>query len=104
MREYFTKYMQINDELINHLAKLSKLNYPESEKEKLKADFQQMLNFVDKLQEVDTTDVEPLIHMTQEVNHMRKDQAKSPFSQDETLKNAPKQNGKYFQVPKVVKK
>ena len=96
--------MPINDELIDHLARLSKLTYPESEKEKLKEDFQQMLNFVDKLQEVDTTDIEPLIHMTQEVNHLRIDHAKPPFTQEETLKNAPKQNGSYFQVPKVVKK
>ncbi|MCB0837804.1 MAG: Asp-tRNA(Asn)/Glu-tRNA(Gln) amidotransferase subunit GatC [Bacteroidetes bacterium] len=96
--------MQINDELIDHLAKLSKLNFSEGEKEKMKHDFQQMLDFVDKLQEVNTDDVEPLIHMTKTVNQFRPDQPAQPFTQEEVVKNAPDHDGEHFKVPKVVKK
>ena len=96
--------MEITDELIDHLARLSKLHYSDSEKEKIKADFKQMLDFVDKLQEVDTDEVKPLMHMTQEVNHLREDNPVTPMNQEEVLRNAPSQNGSYFRVPKVVKK
>jgi len=96
--------MKITDELLDKMAHLARLELAGDERESLKADFQKMLNFVDKLQEVDTTGVEPLIHMTQAKNRLRTDEAVLKLDRDEVLKNAPDQNGQYFRVPKVVDK
>ena len=63
-----------------------------------------MLNLVDKLQEVDTTGVEPLIHITQEKNRLRQDEAVLRLDREDVLRIAPNQDGQYFRVPKVVKK
>jgi len=57
-----------------------------------------------KLQEVDTENVEPLIFMTKEVNHLREDIAERTVSQDQALKNAPKKDSDYFRIPKVLNK
>lgn len=96
--------MKITDELLDKLAALSKLTIPDGEKESLRQDFQHMLDFVDKLQEVDTDKVEPLIHVTEEVHRLRADIAQKPLDQEEVLKNAPLKGEGHFRVPKVVKK
>lgn len=96
--------MQITDELLDHLARLSKLSFQEDEKQAVKGEIQRMLEFVDKLQELDTSGVEPLIHMTEEVNQVRDDKPVLQLTPEEVLKNAPKQDGNFFRVPKVVKK
>lgn len=96
--------MQITDELLQKLASLSKLEIPDAEIAHLRGDFQRMLDFIDKLQEVDTRDVSPLIHITDEVNRLRSDEPEAPLSQEDVLQNAPARNGNYFLVPKVVKK
>ncbi len=70
----------------------------------MKKDFQKMLDLVDKLQEVDTTGIEPLIHITQEKNRLRTDEAVLKLDREDVLRNAPNQDGQYFRVPKVVKK
>lgn len=96
--------MKITDELLDKMADLAKLELSGTEREAMKQDFQKMLNLVDKLQEVDTTGVEPLIHITQEKNRFRKDEAVLRLDREEVLRNAPNQDGQYFRVPKVVKK
>jgi aspartyl-tRNA(Asn)/glutamyl-tRNA(Gln) amidotransferase subunit C len=96
--------MEITNDLVKRLAELSKLEFNESELETVKGDLQKMLNFVDKLQEVDTQGVQPLIFMTDEVNKLRADEAKSTVTQQEALKNAPDKDSDYFRVPKVLKK
>ncbi len=96
--------MKITDELLDKIAHLSKLHLSGEERDELKEDFQRMLDFVDKLQEVDTTGVEPLIHMTDAVNRLREDKPQPPLSQEALLKNAPQSDGTHFMVPKVVKK
>ena len=63
-----------------------------------------MLAFIEKLNELDTTNVEPLIYMSDEVNVMREDDVKTEITQDEALKNAPKHDSDYFKVPKVINK
>ena len=96
--------MKITDELLDKIAHLSKLHLSGAEREDLKQDFQRMLDFVDKLQEVDTTGVEPLVHMTDEVNRLREDIPQPPLDRKALLKNAPQTDGAHFMVPKVVKK
>ena len=63
-----------------------------------------MLLFVDKLNELDTSSVEPLIYMTDETNVLREDIMQQNISQKEALKNAPKKDSDYFKVPKMVNK
>ena len=96
--------MQVDDALIEKLAELSMLRFDETEKEEIKADLQKMIGFIDKLQELDTTGVEPLMHMSEEVNILRDDVPGNMLNQEEALKNAPYHNNQYFLVPKVIKK
>ena len=96
--------MEITNELIEKLATLSKLEFEGEQKEKVKNDLQKMLNFVDKLQEINTTGVEPLIFMTDESNKLREDIAIETISQKEALENAPIKDSDYFRVPKVLDK
>jgi aspartyl-tRNA(Asn)/glutamyl-tRNA(Gln) amidotransferase subunit C len=63
----------------------------------------EMIAFVDKLKELDTANVEPLVFMTEETNVLREDVVESPISQAEALKNAPSKDMYYFRVPKVIK-
>lgn len=94
--------MNITDELIDKVAKLCKLEFKGSERAHIIKDFQRMLDFVDQLQEVDTQGVEPLVHMTEEVNHLRQDRAEGSLKQEEALKNSPQPDEAYFRVPKVI--
>lgn len=96
--------MQVDDALIDKLSKLAMLQFNEAEKEEIKEDLEKMIGFVDKLKELDTTGIEPLLHVTQEINVLRDDVPGNMLSREEALKNAPQHNGTYFQVPKVIKK
>lgn len=96
--------MKIDDALIDKLSALAKLEFKGEDKENIKQDLSRMLDFVDKLDEVDTTGVEPLIYMTEEESRMREDVSKETITQEEALKNAPQKDSFYFKVPKVLKK
>ena len=96
--------MQVDDALIEKLAELSMLKFNEAEKEEIKADLQKMIGFIDKLQELDTTGIEPLMHMSDEINVLREDVAGPMLTEEEALKNAPHHDEHYFKVPKVIKK
>jgi aspartyl-tRNA(Asn)/glutamyl-tRNA(Gln) amidotransferase subunit C len=96
--------MQVDDALIEKLAELSMLQFTTEEKEEIKADLQKMIGFIDKLQELDTTGVEPLMHMSDEVNVLREDIVGPMLGEEEALKNAPHHDDHYFKVPKVIKK
>ncbi|HVG13822.1 MAG TPA: Asp-tRNA(Asn)/Glu-tRNA(Gln) amidotransferase subunit GatC [Chitinophagaceae bacterium] len=96
--------MQVDDALIEKLAGLSMLQFEAAEKEEIKADLQKMILFIDKLQELDTTGVEPLMHMSDEVNVLREDIVGNMLSREEAFKNAPHHDSNYFKVPKVIKK
>lgn len=96
--------MEIKDEVIDKLADLSRLKFEGAEKENIKADLVRMLVFVDKLNELDTNGVEPLIYMTNEPLQLRKDEIGEELTQKEALKNAPSKDSDYFKVPKVLNK
>lgn len=96
--------MKITEELIDHIAHLSRLEFEGDKKEAIKADLERITTFMDKLQEVDTEGVEPLIFMTNEVNRLRDDVVEETVSQEEALKNAPKKDSDYFRIPKVLSK
>ena len=95
--------MEINRETLHKLAHLARLNFSsESEKEMLRG-LNDMINWVEKLHEVDTEGVEPLTNMSQEINSWREDEVKADISREQALKNAPKNDGEFFKVPKVLK-
>ncbi len=96
--------VEITDELIKQLAHLSRLHIEDNEIAEYKKDFTSMVQFVEKLNEVDTTGVAPLLHITDTVNVLREDDVQGSCTQEEALKNAPKTDGTYFLVPKVIKK
>jgi aspartyl-tRNA(Asn)/glutamyl-tRNA(Gln) amidotransferase subunit C len=96
--------MQVNDALIDKLSRLAMLEFNDAEKEEIKSDLEKMIGFVDKLKELDTTGIEPLLHMSPQVNSLREDIPANMISHDEALQNAPLTDGKYFKVPKVIKK
>lgn len=90
--------------MVDKLAKLSRLQFNETEKTEIKKDLQRMIGFVEKLNELNLEGVEPLLHMTDEVNVLREDEVKGSVSREEGLKNATGSDGIFFQVPKVIKK
>ena len=94
--------MEIDNEIVDKIASLSKLSFSGEQKEAIKNDMNKMLNFIGKLEEVDTDGVEPLIHMTEDVNVLRADDAVSDITQKEALKNAPNKDSTYFKIPKVL--
>ncbi len=96
--------MEVNDALVDKLAHLSRLQFGETEKEEIKNDLQRMIQFVEKLNEVDTTGVEPLLHMSEQVNVLREDEVRGSVPTAEALKNAPVHDAEFFKVPKVIKK
>ena len=93
---------KIDIKTVEEVAHLARLEFDEAGKAEILNDMNRMLAFVDKLNEMDTTDVEPLIYMTDERNVMREDEPKQTLTQKEALKNAPKKDSDYFKVPKVI--
>lgn len=96
--------MEVNDALVDKLAHLSKLTFTEQEKKDISKDLQNMIGFVDKLNELDLKEVEPLMHMSEEINVLREDEIKGSATRKDALKNAPETDGQFFLVPKVIKK
>ena len=96
--------MKLDENMVNRIAELSKLEFESDEKKSILKDMNKMLEFIDQLNEVDTDDIEPLIHMTEDVNVLRTDDAIVTTSQHEALKNAPSKDSTYFKIPKVLGK
>lgn len=96
--------MEINEAMIDKLASLSKLDFNPSEKKELIADLQNMLMFVNKLQSLDTDNVEPLLYITDNKNILRADEINSEINRDQALQNARMKDEQFFKVPKVIKK
>lgn len=96
--------MNVDDELVDKLANLARLQFNAEEKEEIKNDLQKMIGFIDKLNELDTTGVLPLLHMSDNVNVLREDDVSGMISREDALKNAPLHDDQFFKVPKVIKK
>ena len=92
----------INDETIEYVGILAKLELTEEEKEKAKKDMAEMLDYFDKLNSLDTTGVEPMTHIFQVDNVMREDEVTNGDGRVDALKNAPQSNNEAFIVPKTI--
>ena len=96
--------MKITDELIDHLSHLAKLKFEGDERVAIKKDMEKIVGFINKLSEINTDQVEPLIFMTEEVKTLREDIAIDSINQEQALRNAPKRDSDYFRIPKVLDK
>jgi aspartyl-tRNA(Asn)/glutamyl-tRNA(Gln) amidotransferase subunit C len=95
--------MEVNDALVENLCKLACLEFDAAGKQEIKKDLQNMIGFVEKLNELDLRDAEPLLYMGDEVNVLRDDTPDAPLSRSEALANAPYADNSYFKVPQVIK-
>ena len=84
--------MSTDIQTIRKLAHLARLEFNEEKEQEVLGDLNKILNWVDKLRELDTENIEPLTHMTAEVNVMREDAAKNTITHEEALLNAPKKD------------
>ncbi len=96
--------MELTPELVDHLAHLSRLHFTDEAKKEIQQDLQKMVAFVEKLSELDTTGVQPMLHMGQSFNVLREDEVKGSVSRTAALQNAPGANDSFFRVPKVIRK
>jgi aspartyl-tRNA(Asn)/glutamyl-tRNA(Gln) amidotransferase subunit C len=94
--------MTIDQDTVEKIAHLARLELSGDEKKAMIKDMNKILGFMDKLNEIDTTGVEPLVYMTDQVNSLREDVIKHEITHEEALLNAPKQDGEYFLVAKVI--
>ena len=94
--------MQVDRDLILKLENLAKLELSEVERERLGVDLNNILQMVEKLKELDTSNVEPLTYISDAVNKLREDEIKGQVTNEQALLNAPEKNEPYFKVPKVI--
>lgn len=94
--------MKVTKETIEHVANLARLNISEAEKEKLTSEMENIISYVDKLNELDTSDVKPMEHVIPIQNVLREDRVTGSFDRDKLLKSAPSQEAGCYKVPKVV--
>ena len=95
--------MIIDEKTIHKVADLARIEIKEEEVSSLSVEMNKILTFMEKLNELDTTNVKPLVYMNEEVNVWREDVAKEELSVADGLKNAAVHNENYFLVPKVIK-
>ncbi len=96
--------MEINNDLIDKLAELARLEFNTEEKASIKSDLEKMILFVNKLNELDTSGVEPLLHITQQAHVLRPDEVNGMCSRPSALQNAQVKDDQFFKVPKVISK
>jgi len=94
--------MSVTNEDVKYVAGLARLQLSEKEVNQLKGDMNQILEYMDTLNELDTTNVEPLEHVTELNLSFRKDVALEPTPHEDALKNAPDADSDYFRVPRVI--
>lgn len=92
----------ISDETIEYVGILAKLELSEEEKERAKKDMGEMLDYIDKLNELDTTGVEPMSHVFPVNNVFREDVVENGDDSENMLKNAPEVREQSYVVPKTV--
>jgi aspartyl-tRNA(Asn)/glutamyl-tRNA(Gln) amidotransferase subunit C len=94
--------MIVDNKTVEKIAHLARLELSEQQTAKMQQDMNAVLDWMRKLDEIDTKDVEPLIHLSYEMNVLRDDTVGNQISHEQGLKNAPKKDSNYFRVPKVV--
>ena len=96
--------MNLDAKTIHKIADLARIHIEEKEVETLIPEMNKILSFMEKLNELDTSNVKPLVYMNEATNIWREDVVKQEISTKEGLKNAAKHNDQFFMVPKIIEK
>ncbi|MCO6477782.1 MAG: Asp-tRNA(Asn)/Glu-tRNA(Gln) amidotransferase subunit GatC [Phaeodactylibacter sp.] len=94
--------MKIDKQLISKLEHLARLELSEEEAVRLAGDLNRILEMVEKLQELDTSETAPLVYINEDVNVLREDKVEGQVSREEALRNAPDHDDEHFRAPKVI--
>ena len=94
--------MTIDLKTIKHISKLSRISVDDKKAEKLAGDLNSIFEFIEKLNKLDTKNIEPLTSVAETTLKFRNDEVKSKDIRDQNLKNSPDENEDFFVVPKVV--
>ena len=95
-------FMQISDEEVLHIAKLARLKLADSEMQSYKKNLEEILDFADTINHVDTDNIGETIGVNENYNVFRKDEIKQESDKEELLSNAPSQDDGMFRIPKVI--
>lgn len=96
--------MAVSKKDVEHIAKLAKLKFTEEESGKLQKEMNTVLEYIDQLNELDLSNVEPLENINDIENVFREDVSEKCLTKEEALKNAPDKTDNFFKVPKVIDK
>ena len=94
--------MPIERKEVEHIAKLARLRFSDEELERMASELEKILDYIQKLEELDTANVEPMTHVHLGTDALRDDVLEKPLSRKAALSNAPDTDGTYFRVPKVI--
>jgi len=94
--------MKITMKQVEHVARLARLELTDEEKERMRAQLDSILSYIDKLNELDTSAVEPTSHVLPMMNVFRDDEVRPSLSQEEVLANAPDRQDLFFRVPRIL--
>ncbi len=94
--------MSVTIKDVEYIAELARLEFTDAEKETFTHQLNTILSYIEQLNKLDTTDVEPLSHVIQLQNVFREDEVKPGLTREEALQNAPSRNEEFFKVPKVI--
>lgn len=94
--------MSVTKKDVEYIAELARLKFKEEELESFTHQLNEILNYVEKLNELNTDDVEPLSHTVENINVFRNDELKKSISTEDALKNASDKTEEFFKVPKVI--
>lgn len=94
--------MNITKKEVEHVANLARLTLSDEDLDVMTGQLDTILSYVDKLGELETSKVEPTTHVFSVTNAFREDRVTESLSREESLANAPLQNGESFQVPKII--
>lgn len=96
------EFMPVTIDDVKYIANLAKLKFDEKELESFTNQFNEILSYFEKLNELNTKNVEPLSHPIQQENVFREDKVIQSIDREEALKNAPERDEEFFKVPKVI--
>jgi aspartyl-tRNA(Asn)/glutamyl-tRNA(Gln) amidotransferase subunit C len=96
--------MKIDDKTLDRIAELAQIEIADDDRERLKADMSSVLDWVEKLNELDTDDSTAITQMALEINRLRNDEEVNNFSQEQATRNAKEKKDGFFVVPKVIRK
>ncbi|RQD75270.1 MAG: Asp-tRNA(Asn)/Glu-tRNA(Gln) amidotransferase subunit GatC [Candidatus Syntrophonatronum acetioxidans] len=94
--------MEIDKKMVEYVARLARLEINEREKDVYTRQLGNILNYVEMLNELDTTNVEPVFHVVPLTNVLREDEVKEGISSNEALRNAPEKENGFFKVPRII--